>query len=171
MSLRRSREEAIDAAVVAEARQPRRTSLRPPASEHRSGLHRAGAGADRDGDAAASAASRRADDLVGAGHGALPRPADRGARRQGWTWRWPDGRDVTVARRAVAQARARVGAEPMGWLFERCSRSGDTRRPARTAGVGSPCTGRMAPPRARRTRPRTAPISAVSAPRAARALD
>jgi Insertion element 4 transposase N-terminal/Transposase DDE domain len=34
----------------------------------------------------------------------------------------PDGRDLTVARSAVAQARARLGAEPMRWLFERCSR-------------------------------------------------
>jgi hypothetical protein len=34
----------------------------------------------------------------------------------------PDGRDLTVARSAVAQARARLGSEPMRWLFERCSR-------------------------------------------------
>jgi Insertion element 4 transposase N-terminal len=34
----------------------------------------------------------------------------------------PDGRDLTVARSAVRQARARLGAEPMRWLFERCSR-------------------------------------------------
>jgi hypothetical protein len=33
----------------------------------------------------------------------------------------PDRRDLTVARSAVAQARARLGAEPMQWLFERCS--------------------------------------------------
>ncbi len=34
----------------------------------------------------------------------------------------PDRRDLTVARSAVAQARARLGSEPMRWLFERCSR-------------------------------------------------
>jgi hypothetical protein len=77
----------------------------------------------------------------------------------------PDGRDLTVARSAVAQARARVGAEPMRWLFERRSRkwaheaAGEDRRHGLV----------MAPPRARRTRPRTARMSAVSAPRAARA--
>src|SRR2546427_11550024 len=34
----------------------------------------------------------------------------------------PDRRDLTVARSAVAQARARLGPEPMCWLFECCSR-------------------------------------------------
>src|SRR5438552_1265507 len=34
----------------------------------------------------------------------------------------PDRRDLMVARSAVAQARARLGSEPMRWLFERCSR-------------------------------------------------
>src|SRR5712692_833794 len=68
----------------------------------------------------------------------------------------PDGRDLTVARSAVAQARARLGAEPMRWLFERCPASGPTRRRVRIAGAGSRSTASMAPPRARPTHPRTA---------------
>ncbi len=81
----------------------------------------------------------------------------------------PDGRDLTVTRSAVAQARARLGAEPMRWSSSAAPASGPTRRRVSIAGAGSRSTASMAPLRARLTHPRTARTSAARRRGAARA--